>query len=98
MADTRPNITIPVNTWVDVYAALNAQVGFPPVTIGTQIRVKLISNIPIRLVTSANQPTSTNGYDVLVSRSVPVVNDSGDSGAWAYSPSSESLINVEVVT
>lgn len=97
MADTRPNITIPANTWVDVYAALNAQVGFPSVPVGTQIRVKLLGGSEVKLVTQSTQPTNLNAFDVLVSRTTPVINDSGDSEAWAYTVGSDSLINVEVV-
>lgn len=40
MANTRPNISLPAGTWVDVNAALNAQSGFPAVTLGTSLNIK----------------------------------------------------------
>lgn len=90
MADTLPNITIPANTWVNLYTASG-------IAVGTQIRVKLIGGGEVKLVAKATQPTNLSAYDVLVSRAVPVTNRSGDSGAWAYSTGAPSLVNVEIV-
>ena len=78
MADTLPNIPIPERTWVDLYAESG-------IAVGTQIIVKLLGGYEVRLVTSATQPTDMSAFDVLVSRTVPVTNDAGDSGAWCWS-------------
>lgn len=96
MADTRPNIIIPANAWVDVYAALNAQQGFPAVSVGTQIRIQLIGDARVHMTVSAAQPTELDRYNLLSNKAVPFVNDSGDSGAWAYA-FGRSEISVEVV-
>ena len=87
MADTLPNIQIPARTWIDLYSASG-------IAVGTQIIVKLLGGYEVRLVTSAAQPTDMNAFDVLVSRTVPAQNDSGDSGAWAWSFGG-ALVNVE---
>lgn len=96
MADTRPNIVIPANTWVDVYAALNAQTGFPAVAVGTQIRIQLIGDARVHVTVSASQPAELDRYNLISNKAVPLVNDSGDSGAWAYAYG-RSEISVEVV-
>lgn len=85
MADTRPNIVIPANTWVDIYAELNAQAGFPPVAVGEQIRVQLIGDARVHLTVSATQPAALDRYSLLSNKAVPFINNTGDSGAWAYS-------------
>lgn len=89
MADTLPNILIPPNQWVDLYQASG-------IAVGTQIRVKILGNGELKLAVSESQPTSLSAYDVLVDKTQPLVNSAGDSGAWAYSVSSEVLINVGV--
>ena len=87
MSDTTPNITIPERTWVDLYAASG-------ISVGTQLVVKLLGGYEVRLVTAATEPSDMSAFDVLVSRTVPVTNDSGASGAWAWSFGG-ALINVE---
>ena len=97
MSDTRPDITLPANTQVDLYAALNAQAGFPAVTIGDQISVQNKGGAIIRLAAKATAPTSTDGFNTLTIGNQPFVNSTGDLGAWAYSPIVGSIINVKVV-
>lgn len=90
MADTLPNVVIPANTWIDLYA----QTG---ITVGTRIRVKLIGGTDVRLVVSATQPADLSASDVLTSRVVPYLNSEGDSGAWAYCVAGGAEVNVGVV-
>jgi len=96
MADTRPDITLPANTQVDLYAALNAQGGFPAVSVGTQISVQNKGGVKIELRTKATTPSSTDGSNDLDIGNQQFVNETGDSGAFAFSPGVESIINVRV--
>lgn len=99
MADTRPNIALPANTPVDIYAALNAQSGYPAVTVGTAIRVVNVGANEVFVYSSATAPTvsaaSTKGLPV--PHYGTATNEAGDAGAWATSVSVDGLINVAVV-
>jgi hypothetical protein len=76
MADTLPNITIPEQTWVDLYAASG-------IAIGTQILVQNIGACDIYLTSQASQPTDDTAHQI-IKRSQFAINDAGDTGAWAY--------------
>ncbi len=97
MADTRPDIKLPAETQVDLYAALNAQAGFPAVTIGDQISVQNKGGVKIRLTTKATAPVVDDGSNDLDIGNEQFVNETGDSGAFAFSPLVNSVINVRVV-
>jgi len=86
MADTSPNIPLPADVQVDLYAATG-------IAVGTQIILQSIGADEVRLSTKATEPLSTDGYEV-VPRSYQAVNESGDSGAWAMSKGIEGLVNV----
>ena len=89
MADTLPNIAISENVWVDLYA----QSG---IATGTQIIVQNVGARDIYLSTKATQPDiNADGYYV-VERSQEAINDSGDSGAWAYCSNADGLVNVRI--
>ena len=79
MADTLDNILLPAGTWVDLYDESG-------ITVGTQINVQNVGAGHIYLYAGATSPISLSGYAVLVEYGV-MQNDSGDSGAWAYSES-----------
>lgn len=95
MADTIQNIKLPANTWVDLYTESG-------LTVGTQITVKNLSVIPLKLHTSASQPDAVTAQTSGLGAYTPVMsyecatNDSGDSGAWAYSHF-DGLVNVKAV-
>jgi len=97
MADTRPDIVLPANTQVDIYAALNAQGGFPAVTVGTQISVQNKGGTRIKLASKATAPIAGDGSNTLDIGNQQFVNETGDLGAFAFSPVIDSLINVRVV-
>lgn len=97
MADTRPDIKLPANTEVDLYVALNAQSGFPAVSVGTQISVQNKIGGPISLTTKATAPDISDGSNTLDVGNEQFVNETGDSGAFAFSPNIDSVINVRVV-
>ena len=83
MADTLPNIKLPVATWVDLYA----QSGL---TVGAQIIVQNINSSDVRLVAKLAQPTPDDGHTV-VPQYKKAINEPGDSGAWAFSLSGGGL-------
>lgn len=87
MANTRPNIVIPANTVVDLYAALNAQTGFPTVSVGTQISVKMLGTGQARLFSGAalsGAPDDSTGYDE-INAGESYTNESVDAGAFIWS-------------
>ena len=94
MADTIQNIKLTANTWVDLYAA-------SLITVGVQIVVQNLTTIPAKLHTSASSPSATDAKSDDTGSFSPLhsysssVNESGDSGAWAYSDS-DGLVNVKV--
>ena len=95
MPDTIDNVEIPANTWVDIYA--NAAVIAAGLTVGTQIKVQVVNGGPVRLVASASKPTTDTGFNILTPSNDVWQNETGDSGAWVYSPSVDSELNVSGV-
>jgi len=97
MADTRPDITLPAGIQVDLYAALNAQAGFPAVTVGDQISIQNKGGTRIQLAAKATAPIDGDGSNVLNIGNEEFTNKTGDSGAFAFSPIVASVISVKVV-
>jgi hypothetical protein len=95
MSDTRPDILLPANTPIDIYAALNAQAGFPAVTVGAVISTQNKGNSEIELHSGVDIPTDADGSQV-ISRLQVATNDNGDLGAWATSIVIDGLVNVRV--
>jgi hypothetical protein len=93
MADTIQNIKLTANTWVDLYAGSS-------ITVGVKIVVENLTTIPAKLHTSAASPSATDAKSDSTGSFSPLhsyssaVNDTGDSGAWAYSDS-DGLVNVK---
>lgn len=83
-------LTIPAETWVDLYSLTG-------VAVGRQIEVQNISASDIFLSDSATQPAkNTIDYRVATPRSF-LINDNGDSGAWAFSAQTAGRLNVRLV-
>ena len=91
MADTLPDIQLPRNTWVDLYAASG-------ISAGVSITVHNKGASRVLLATNASEPTTLDGVYLAPvtgnSAGVPMQNDAGESGAWAYSHTGGS-VNVE---
>lgn len=94
MAKTRPNITVPPGTWLDLNAALNAQIGEPAVNLGTPLNIKLESSATVRICEKATAPLPSDGYRTLTSRDFPV-QVTNSVGVWVYSIANNSVISVE---
>ena len=88
MADTLNNIPLPADTWVDLYAASGITVGLPMVS-------QNLGGTTIRLTAKATSPLITDGYNELAPGNDVFSNENADSGAWAFSPVIDSLINVK---
>ena len=94
MADTIKNIKLPAGQWVDLYAESG-------VTVGTQIITENLTQTPTKLYAGATVPAnaeseSDSGYFSRLLAYQEKVNDSGDAGAWAYSATTDGLVNVKV--
>lgn len=90
MADTLQNIPLPANAWVDIYALSG-------IAVGTAIAVENVGNNDVYLTVRATQPPVDYDAYNIVKRDWPQYrNDTGASGAWAFSPSVAGKINVRV--
>jgi hypothetical protein len=76
MADTLPDIELPANTWVDLYAASG-------IAVGTRIIAMNKGSMRINAATSAAAPIDNRGAPVAPNETF--VNQTGDSGAWVKS-------------
>jgi len=93
MPDTLPNINLPTNVWVDLYAAS----GLP---VGTAIEADNIGASPVRLTVRATQPPPDyDSFNVLPARApYRLRNTEGDSGAWALCKSAPGAVNIRALT
>lgn len=96
MADTRPDIALPANTQVDLYAALNAQAGFPAVTVGAAISVQNRGSNDIELTTKATTPVQGDGSTTLKPGKA-ASNVTPSNGEFAQSATINGLVNVRVL-
>lgn len=81
MSDTIPDITAPLNDWVDVYDETS-------ITVGTELVVTNKSTYPILLYINASEPAATvTDGEVLDSSGIysRLTIDAGESGLWARS-------------
>ena len=88
MADTRNDIYIPSNTWVNLYSASG-------ISVGTAVTVYNKGSGSLNLTLKGSQPTSTTGgYPVAVFPSILSFASvpAASSGLWAYSSSSQGTI------
>jgi len=95
MPDSRPNIQLTANTQTDIYAALNAQAGFPAVAVGTKLLLQNLGTASVRLTSKATAPVDGDGFKRVASGQ-QAFNEDGDLGGWAYSPVIDGEINVGV--
>ena len=83
MPDTLQNIKLPANTWVDLYA----QSGL---TVGSRLSIENLSGVDVKYHTGQVQPSAEeaksdeNGSFRRIKSFSNFINDSGDSGLWAY--------------
>lgn len=92
MADTLQNITIPKNTWVDLYSESG-------ISVGTAISVQNIGVADIYLTVRPTQPpVDYDAYNVVQKENgVRLRNTSGDSGAWAFCSNNKGKVNIRPI-
>lgn len=83
MATSLPSVTIPLNTWVDLYSDTG-------ISIGTQLIIQNIGSSEAILVESASQPTPSIGHNTIPVRSY-LTNAASAVGAWAFSETGTTL-------
>lgn len=88
MPDTLGNIILLANTWTDLYAETG-------IAVGVQIVVQNIGTCDVYLTTKAGQPDDEDARQIS-ERGEFLINDIGDSGAWAYCQSAGGSLNVRV--
>jgi len=82
-------VDIPRNTWVDLYTATG-------IAVGTKLTVENIGSADVRLATQATQPAADHEIFNVLQRDngVRLSNNTGDSGAWAFTYSGSSKVAV----
>ncbi len=96
MADTRPDILLAANTPLDVYAALNAQGGFPAVSVGARLRIQNKSGSQIYSHSQADEPVNgRSGERVEVGEYIET--DDETNGEWLFISSIDGRVTVDVV-
>lgn len=89
MADTLPNVLLPVNEWVDLYAVTGLTVGVP-------IVVENLGVCDVYLAVQASMPVNDHQSYNIISREngVRLTNSLDDLGAWAYCASTGGKVSV----
>ena len=93
MANSLPDINIPANAWVDLYAASG-------IVVGTKVNIHNKGASRVTVAVNATEPLTTHTGVFLApvgvgAPSIPLQNEDGDAGLWAYSFGGGS-VNVEV--
>lgn len=90
MSDTLPDVILPPNTPVDLYAATG-------ITVGVKVSVQNITSSDVRVYVGATQPVMGVSGAALLIPSQSGENSTGDSGLWAWSVMGGAVQVVEVV-
>lgn len=96
MPATRPNIELPMGQWVDIYTTLNAQSGFPTVTVGDALDIQNIGSSEVQATEKATIPVDGDGYRRLYQNILNYTVSEGSPSVWVRSIAFDGLINVEV--
>lgn len=91
---TRPNIKILKGVDNDVYALLNAQTGYPPVTVGDVLRIQNKGGSNIYIHEALTSDTVNGG--TTISSDIQATTKLGSAGVIATCIA-DSVINVEVL-
>jgi hypothetical protein len=88
MPTSLPAVRIPLNTWVDLYAATG-------IAVGTQISIQNTGSSEAILSESAVTPASSIGSNTIEKRKY-LINKTGNIGSWAFSKTGTTLQVEEV--
>lgn len=82
------SLTLDAGQWINLYD----ESGIP---VGTKIAVQNIGSSDIRLSSALFQPElDSDAWQKIQPNDIPMTNDAGDSGAWAFSPNQDSKLHV----
>jgi len=82
------SITLVVGEWTDLYAST----GIP---VGAKLGVHNIGSSDVYLSSAILQPAKDSDmYQVIQPNNLPMTNDTGDQGAWAFSPNQQAKLQV----
>ena len=91
MANTLPNITIPNDEWINIYSISGIESG-------KKIAVQNIGASDVYLSTALIQPeVGSDNYQVIQPNDIPMANEEGNQGAWAFSSNQQAKISVRIV-
>ena len=94
MPDTLPNIAVPTDQWIDVYAAAS-------INPTSSVRVQNIGSVEIRYRITGTQPTDDTAFNIsspgarAIDRWIQV--DGAESGLWVTSRFEGARINAQEV-
>lgn len=91
MATSKPPITLPTNTWVDIYDATG-------ITVGVQIILQNTGSNVVILSESATEPDvkfNTTGFNKVIPDEF-LISDTAPIGIWAYAKAGSRLQVEEV--
>lgn len=90
MSDTRLDVSIPANTWINLYTATG-------ITVGTALEIYNKGSTPCNLVIRATTPVNnTMGIPIGIdSAGQHRYVSSGESGVWVYATGGSSYLSVQ---
>lgn len=88
MPVNQSSVVLETGEWTDLYEST----GIP---VGSKLGVHNIGSSDIYLSSALLQPaTDSDMYQVIQPNNLPMTNDTGDQGAWAFSPAQRSKLQV----
>ncbi len=90
MSLTLPNVTLPSDTWVNLYTATG-------LSVGKKLLLQNLGSSNIRLTTKETAPAAGDGFK-RVESGQQATNESGSTGEWVLSPIIGGEINVSEAT
>ena len=91
MAVNKQSITLAIGVWTDLYASTD-------IPVGAKLGVHNIGSSDVYLSSAILQPENgSDKFQVIQPNNIPMTNDTGDQGAWAFSPNQQAKLNVWAV-
>lgn len=92
MANTRPDIIIPANTWIDCYAASG-------IAVGTEVHIYNKGSYYCNLAVAPAMPFGSSiGAPLYAGSTGSYLHlKAGESGLWAYSPGSATRLLIQEI-
>lgn len=82
------SVVLTTGEWTDLYESTG-------ISVGSKLGVHNIGSSDVYLSSALLQPArDSDMYQVIQPNNLPMTNDTGDSGAWALSPSQQAKLQV----